>query len=167
LQRSIGLSNSETVKEYMGYLSNAYVFYEMRQYHDSLKKQLHNPRKVYLNDPAFHNLVGFSNSQNLGRKLENSVYLALRRKSAELYSFRGKGECDFIRFDNQRRASAIQVCYTLNSDNETRELDGLLEAMKVLDFSEGLILTFDQDIELQKGGRSIKALPVWKWLLTG
>jgi hypothetical protein len=167
LQRSIGLSNSETVKEYMGYLSNAYVFYELHQYHDSLKKQLRNPRKVYVIDPAFHNLVGFSNSQNIGRKLENAVYLALRRNSQEIYSFQGKGECDFILFNNQRKASGIQVCYTLNPENEVRELNGLLEAMEYLQFSEGLILTFDQDVKVKTAGKSLQAIPVWKWMLTG
>ncbi|MDO9254752.1 MAG: ATP-binding protein [Bacteroidales bacterium] len=165
LQRSIGFSNSDTVKEYMSYLSNAYVFFEMRQYHDSLKKQLRHPRKVFVNDIAFHNLVGFSNSQNLGRKLENAVYLALRRKSAELYSFYEKGECDFILFDEQRKPMAIQVCYNLNSENEAREMDGLAVAMNFFNLSEGLILTLDQDFEIQKNGKSIPVIPVWKWLI--
>lgn len=165
LQRSIGLSNSATVKEYMGYLANSYVFYEMYQFQDSLKKQLRSPRKVFVNDVAFHNLVGFSNSQNLGRKLENAVFLALRRKSKELFSFNGSGECDFIQFDEQRKPAAIQVCYNLNSQNEARELDGLIEAMHVFGLDEGLVLTYDQEFEIQKEGKSIPAIPVWKWLL--
>lgn len=165
LQRSIGLSNSETVKEYMGYLSNAYVFYELRQYHDSLKKQLRNPRKVYLNDPAFHNLIGFRNSQNLGRKLENTVYLALRRTRLEFYSYNGKGECDFILFDQQRNVQAIQVCYTLLPENENREIAGLFEAMQFFGINEGTILTLDQEYEQIKEEKKISIIPVWKWLL--
>lgn len=165
LQRSIGLSNSETVKEYMGYLSNAYVFYELRQYHDSLKKQLRNPRKVYLNDPAFHNLIGFRNSQNLGRKLENAVYLALRRTSLEFYSYNGKGECDFILFDQKRNVQAIQVCYTLLPENENREIAGLLEAMQYFGIKAGTILTLDQEFEKINEEKKISIIPVWKWLL--
>jgi hypothetical protein len=165
LQRSVGLSNSNTVKEYMGYLSNAYVFYEMHQYHDSLKRQLRNPRKVYLNDAAFHNIIGFSNSQNLGRKLENAVYLALRRKNTELFSFRGKGECDFIFFDPKRQATAIQVCYTLTPENTNREIAGLTEAMQTFRLDEGLILTNDQEYSMQKDAHHINVVPVWKWLL--
>lgn len=165
LQRSIGLSNSDTVKEYMGYLSSAYVFYEMYQYHDSLKLQMRNPRKVFVNDVAFHNLVGFSSTPNLGRKLENAVYLELRRKSTKVFSYKGKGECDFIHFDTQQKASVIQVCYTLNSENEARELYGLLEAMQALGIDTGLILTLDQEMEVQKDGCSIPVMPVWKWML--
>ena len=165
LQRSIGLSNSVTVKEYLGYLSNAYMFYEMPQYHDSLKKQFRSPRKVFINDVAFHSLVGFSSSRNLGRKLENAVYLALRRKSAELYFFNGSGECDFILFDKQRKPLAIQVCYNLNSENEARELDGLIEAMKVLGLTDGQLLTYDQEYETNKDNCLIRVVPLWKWLL--
>lgn len=165
LQRSIGLSNSDTVKEYMGYLSNAYVFYELHQYHDSLKRQLRNPRKVYLNDAAFHNIIGFSNSQNLGRKLENAVYIALRRNKPELFSYQGKGECDFIHFNPQRKASAVQVCYYLNPQNENREIAGLMEAMQAFGLDTGLILTYDQENSQQKDKYQINIVPVWKWLL--
>ena len=166
LQKSIGLSNADTVKEYMGYLSNAYMFYEMYQYHDSLKMQLRSPRKVYLNDVAFHNLVGFSSTPNQGRKLENAVFLALRRGTSEVYSFCGKGECDFIVFDKSRRVSALQVCYQLTPENQTRELNGLSEAMLAFNLKDGLILTMDQEFEIQHNGKNIPVLPVWKWMLT-
>jgi len=166
LQKSIGLSNADTVKEYMGYLSNAYMFYEMYQYHDSLKMQLRSPRKVYLNDVAFHNLVGFSSTPNQGRKLENAVFLALRRGTSEVYSFSGKGECDFIVFDKNRRVSALQVCYQLTPENQTRELNGLSEAMLAFNLKDGLILTMDQEFEIQHNGKNIPVLPVWKWMLT-
>lgn len=45
---------------------------------------------------AFHILIGFSNSQNAGRKLENVIFMELRRKYAGLFSFKGTGECEFI-----------------------------------------------------------------------
>ena len=166
LQKSIGLSNADTVKEYMGYLSNAYMFYEMYQYHDSLKMQLRSPRKVYLNDVAFHNLVGFSATPHQGRKLENAVFLALRRGTSEVYSFCGKGECDFIVFDKSRRVSALQVCYQLTPENQTRELNGLSEAMLAFNLKDGMILTMDQEFEIQHNGKNIPVLPVWKWMLT-
>lgn len=167
LQKNIGLSNSETVKEYLGFLSNAYMFYELRQYHDSLKKQLRNPRKIYINDPAFHNLVGFSNSQNLGRKLENSVYLELRRRNTDLYYYRGKSECDFVAIDNARKVSALQVCYHLTQENEKREIAGLVEALSAFGMEEGTILTFDQEYHTIINHQKINVVPVWKWMMKG
>lgn len=166
LQKAIGLSNADTVREYLGFLSNAYMFYELRQFHDSFKKQLRNPRKIYINDAAFHNLVGYTNSQNLGRKLENSVYLALRRKSPEIYTFRGKGECDFITIDNNRHIIALQVCYDLTPENEKREIAGLAEALSFFNLQDGIILTYDQEYEIEKNNVKIKVLPAWKWMLS-
>jgi len=165
LQKSIGLSNADTVKEYMGYLSNAYMFYEMYQYHASVKMQLRSPRKVFLNDVAFHNLVGFSSTPNQGRKLENSVFLALRRQTTEVYSYNRNGECDFIAFGQDRQVKAIQVCYQLTAENQTRELNGLTEAMQAFNLEEGLILTLDQESEIQSSGTNISVMPVWKWML--
>jgi predicted AAA+ superfamily ATPase len=165
LQRTIGLSNSETVKEYMGYLSNAYVFYELLQYHDSLKKQFRNPRKVYINDPAFHSLVGFSSSLNLGRKLENTVYLVFRRSGKQIFSFKEKGECDFVVREPDSTFRLYQVCYQLSAENETRELTGLLEAMEKFGLQEGMIITYDQELQMARGGKKISLIPVWKWML--
>jgi predicted AAA+ superfamily ATPase len=165
LQKSIGLSNSDTVKEYLGFLANAYMFYELRQYHDSLKKQLRNPRKIYINDPAFHNLVGYTNSQNLGRKLENSVYLELRRRNTDLYYFSGRAECDFVAIDIARNVSALQVCYHLTRENEKREIAGLAEALNAIGGEEGTILTFDQEDSRVINNLKIKVMPVWKWMI--
>jgi predicted AAA+ superfamily ATPase len=39
--------------------------------------------------------------------------------------------------------------------------------MEYLQFSEGLILTFDQDVKVKTAGKSLQAIPVWKWMLTG
>lgn len=165
LQRSIGLSNSDTVKEYLGFLSNAYLFYEMYQYHSSVKKQLRSPRKVYLNDVAFHRLVGFSTTPNQGRKLENGVFLALRRQTSAVYSYNGKGECDFIVSGENQRAKAIQVCYQLSPENQARELNGISEAMAAFGSTEGVILTLDQESELKHNATTIPVIPVWKWML--
>lgn len=166
LQRSIGLSNSDTIKEYMGYLSNAYMFYEMYQFHDSVKKQLRAPRKAYLNDVAFHNLAGFSSTPNQGRKLENGVFLSLRRKLSMVYSFNKKGECDFVMPDKKQQIRTIQVCQQLTPENQTRELNGLTEAMQAFDSLNGIILTYDQEYELQHKGIRIPVIPAWKWMLT-
>lgn len=165
LQRNIGLSNSVTVKEYLGYLNNAYMFYEMPQYHHALKMQLRSPRKVFLADVAFHNLVGFSHSQNMGRKLENSVFLAIRRDTAEIYSYKGKAECDFVYFDKERKPGLVQVCYHLNTENQAREFAGLTEALQFFDQPAGLILTLDQEDEIRSQNKTLKVLPAWKWML--
>ena len=60
---------------------------------------------------------------------------------------------------------AIQVCYDLNKENKEREFNGLLEVLNKFKLKGGIIITFDQDEEIEKDGKKIKVLPIWKWLL--
>ena len=46
-----------------------------------------------------------------------------------------------------------------------REFDGLLEAIKKFDLTEGLILTFDQEDKFEIEGKHIIVKPIWKWML--
>lgn len=165
LKNSLGLKNAITVKEYITYLSGAYLFFELLRFDYSVKKQLNSPRKCYIVDTAFSILGGFSLSPNKGRLLENIVYIELRRRGNEVFYYSGTRECDFILKDGRKISGAIQVCHELNDENIGRETEGLLEAMAALDLQEGIILTSDQQ-ELRKYGKAtIIVKPVWKWLL--
>ena len=46
-----------------------------------------------------------------------------------------------------------------------RELDGLLEALDKLKLNNGLIITHDQEDELNVNGKKILVKPAWKWML--
>ena len=165
LKKSLGLKNAITVKEYITYLSGAYLFFELLRFDYSVKKQLNSPRKCYIIDTAFSLLGGFSLSPNKGRLLENIVFIELRRRGNEVYYYSKNRECDFITKDGRRISGAIQVCHELNDENLDRETEGLLEAMADLNLKEGIILTSDQE-ELRKSGETtIIIKPVWKWLL--
>jgi predicted AAA+ superfamily ATPase len=52
----------------------------------------------------------------------------------------------------------------LTTDNLDRELKGLTEAMIELNLEEGKIITFDQEDSFEMNGKSIKAIPAWKYL---
>lgn len=58
LKKSLGLSNSITVKEYISYLNNAYLFFELQKFDYSLRKQLDAPKKIYFIDSAFSQVIG-------------------------------------------------------------------------------------------------------------
>jgi len=51
----------------------------------SFAEQKSNPYKVYAIDPGLYNAVSFRFSENIGRLLENVVYLALRSKRNEIF----------------------------------------------------------------------------------
>lgn len=164
LKKSVGLSNSITVKEYIFYLSNAYLFFELLKFDYSIRKQFNAPRKIYIIDNSLKK-IGLNFSPNNGRLLENIIFLHLKRKDKELYYYSSKGECDFVVREGVKIIEAIQVCYVLNEENKEREINGLLEAMKEFKLKEGLIITLEEEDEFVVDGKKIKVVPAWKWML--
>ena len=48
---------------------------------------------------------------------------------------------------------------------QMREERALLSALEELEVDEGIILTEDEERSIEKNGKLIKYLPLWKWLL--
>lgn len=162
LKKSLGLANSITVKEYITYLTNSYLFFELQKFDFSIKKQLNAPKKIYLIDQVF-NQLGINFSANKGKILENIVFIELKRRNKEIYYYSNKNECDFVVREGTKISEAIQVCFTLNENNKEREINGLIEAMGISKLKEAVILTHDQEEEIKVKNKKIKVLPVWKW----
>jgi len=131
----------------------------------SLKKQLAAPRKIYLVDSSFHQVCGLTFTPNKGRNIENTAFIELKRKGKEVYYYSDDNECDFVIKKGTTITEAIQVCYSLDTTNREREINGLLDAMNAFKLQEGTILTFEQTEELTIKGKKIKILPVPKWAL--
>lgn len=164
LKKSLGLSNSITVKEYISYLGNSYLFFELQKFDFSARRQLNSPKKIYLIDSVF-NQLGLNFSMNKGKILENIVFIELKRENNEIYYHSDKYECDFVIKGGTKIREAIQVCYVLNDSNKERELNGLIEAMDKFKLKEAVILTHEQEEELKVKSKKIKVLPIWKWLI--
>jgi predicted AAA+ superfamily ATPase len=97
--------------------------------------------------------------------LENFVYNQLRTLGRDIFYFAGKTvECDFIVNPRSRDGVfCLQVCYELNSDNQDREIRGLMAALDFFNATEGFIITRDiQDI-IVKDGKKICVIPAWEW----
>lgn len=167
LKNSLGLANAITVKEYISYLQNAFLFFELLKFSHSVKRQLGSPRKIFLIDNAFHHVCGLNFTPNKGRNLENAVFLELRRRGKEVFYFADKGECDFAVKEGTKITEAIQACYALENDNREREIAGLLDAMDFFKLKTGRIITFEQTEELVRRGRKIGVVPAARWMLEG
>ena len=79
--------------------------------------------------------------------------------------YQNTNECDFVRKEKEKMMQAIQVCFDLNDDNQEREINGLMEAMKEFKLKEGVIVTYNQEDEFDIDGKKIKIVPAWKWIL--
>ncbi len=165
LTRVLELKSTATILEYLSHLENAWLIHLLPKFSFSYKVQLANARKVYFADPALQQAITGSFFDDHGRKLETMVFWELRRKYKQLYYFNENGhECDFVVMEQKRPKSLIQVCHTLNHDNEAREVSGLLEAMKHLDTNKGMLLSFDQKDTIVQGNCRIDVVPVYEWL---
>ncbi|MDD3083872.1 MAG: ATP-binding protein [Candidatus ainarchaeum sp.] len=163
LKNSIKLSNADTVREYIEYLENSYLFFTLNKFAYSVKKQLNMPKKIFIIDNAFTDKLLFS--QDLGRKLENLIFIELIRRKKQLFFLQEKGECDFIIKNNAQISDAIQVCYELKEENKNREINGLKEAMEKFKLKKGTIITLDQEETIKENEKIIEIVPAWKWLL--
>ncbi len=159
------LGSVNTIQSYVSYFEDAYLFFTVPRFSFSLKQQAKNQKKVYGVDTGLITNLSLSFSKDIGRLLENAVFIAFRRMGKKIYYYKNTGECDFVVTKGGYIEHLVQVCYELNSDNLQRETKGLLDAMNVLNKTSGLILTMDQTDRILEGNKIIEVLPVWQWLL--
>ncbi len=165
IRTSLSLSY-ELADKYFEYLKDTFLLFEIFQYDHSLKKQFANRRKVYCIDNGMLSYVAFRISEDYGRYLENLVFVELLRREYEIYFHQQKKECDFIIKQGVQITQAIQVSRSLLVENtKMREIAGLIEAMKNYDLNSGLILTEDEEYDIEVDAYKITVKPVWKWLL--
>lgn len=165
--KSIGMNTSKnTIIEFLSYFEDAYLFFQNLKYEYSQGKQLGSIKKVYFIDNGMLNTISFKFSKDTGKLLENLIFLELRRRNKKIFYNRDNYECDFIIQEKEKVVQAIQVTDILNSENEKREVEGVLEAMKKFKLKEGFIITLDEERDIKAEDKNIHVLPVWKWLLT-
>ena len=165
LKKTLNLGNAITVKEYISYLGNSYIFFEVLKFSHSLRQQLNSPRKIYLVDQAFNKICGLTFTPNKGRNLENLVYIELKRENKDIYYYSNKNECDFLVKKGNKITDAIQVSFALDETNMEREINGLIEVMDALKIREGLIITFEQTDEIQIEDKKIRVIPAYRWVI--
>jgi uncharacterized protein len=163
LRKTFELGSATTAIDFLSYFQNNYLLFAIPLFDFSLKKQIYNPKKVYAIDTGLASANSLSFSKDTGRKLENAVFLHLRRNHSRIFYFGASGECDFVIQDKEQVFRCFQVCSRLDEDNLTREIKGLTEAMKYTGTSSGIIFTLDQEDEFEKDGLVIHAIPFWKW----
>jgi len=166
LQKISGVKSTQSVKSYVDYLQDSFLFYFLKKFDYSVKKQMLNSRKAYVIDTAICNRLGFSFSENSGRMLENIVLLHLLRKGADVYYHKEKKECDFVVKEGLNITSAIQVCETLHIENFQREIEGLHEAMQSYGLKSGLLITNNNSLKSEKTPENIQIIQSSEWLLS-
>lgn len=165
LKRPLSIAATSTILTWFSHLELSYLLHFVPMFSHSTKAQLINPRKVYAIDLGLVKVVSNVLTEDIGRKLENLIFLHLRRKYTEIYYFDEKGECDFVAMKNGVVVELIQVCYELSPDNIKRELNGLITAMKFFSFQKGIIVTFNNSDLIHQDEFEIEVIPAHKYLV--
>jgi len=146
-----------TVESYVDYLDEAFLVIACPRYAKSVLSQ--EKKKRYFIDNGYIKMLEVK--EDLGLMLENLVFIELIKYGKSAYFYQGKKECDFMVDD-----LAIQVSYELNEENQEREIAGLLEAMDVNNLKKGIVITYEQEKDMDIAGKKISVIPAWKWCLS-
>lgn len=160
--------NTGTVEDYLDHFRDAYLFIPVYHHDYSLKVQYVHPRKVYCIDTGLRNAMSFRFTEDIGRLMENLVFLRLMRSGDVYYWKDDKGEVDFVVQRGLDVTDIVQSCYDLTeAKTRKRETGALLRAMGHFKLGRGTIVTWDEEGEERVGGKVIEYRPLWRWLLEG
>lgn len=167
LAEELGLSSVATTKKFCNYLTEPYLFFYLPRFNNKLKLMNKAPKKVYIVDNGFVQSAAFNLSENLGRLMENQVFVELLRRGyvpgQTLFYYRTHNdkEIDFVTRKGQRVERLIQVCYDMSSDKtRRRELDSLIEAAAELRCDKLLVVTNDRQETIQYKGYEINIISI-------
>ena len=170
LAGELGLSSVATTKKFCDYLNEPYLFFYLPRFNNKLKLMNKAPKKVYVVDNGFVQSTAFNLSENLGRLLENQVFVELLRRgyipgqTLFYYRTRNDKEIDFVTRKGAKVEQLIQVCYDMTSEKtRKRELDALTEAAEELHCDNLLVITNSEQDALQWRDLEIAIVSVNKY----
>ena len=159
------LGSVNTVKKFVEYLENSWLFFTVNLYSASVKRQQIAAKKIYSIDTGLAQSLSFHTSEDRGRYLENLVFLTLRKKHKEIFYYLTKKghEVDFL---IRKEQILIQACSDFSSPKtRLRELQALEEALKELNWKKAFVFTEDSEEEVKIGKIKISVLPLQRWIL--
>ena len=157
-----------SVSEILEWFEDAYFFYTVRLFDPSFSRSNANPKKIYAVDHSLLNSVSSGILGNGGHLLENLVFTALRRTGGTPFYYRTRSnrEVDFVLPGKGGMPLLVQVCESMAAvSTRERELAALAEAMKETGAGTGIVVTRDEEAEIEDGKGRVRVLPAWRFLL--
>ncbi|GAB6013503.1 ATP-binding protein [Viscerimonas tarda] len=154
--------HNTTVENYLAYLTECFMFYQVNRFDIKGKKQLATQEKYYIVDLGFLNvLIGREKTTDRGHILENIVYLELLRRGYKVWtgSLRN-AEVDFVVKNKFGDIEYYQVSWNIDNEKTLEREFSPLETIK--DNYPKFLLTTDSFPQNRNG---ITHLNVFEWLL--
>lgn len=160
----------DMARDYVEYLKNAYMIYEIKKFDYSLKLQNLNDRKYYSADLGLSNLYRVANLKNRGNDLETIVAIELLRRGYEIFYYKttSNHEMDFVVVKNKTIVKLIQVSSSL-SDEKTkkRELEVFEKTIKELSLSDVkcTVISEEKSEKINYNDLDISVVNILEWLI--
>ena len=157
--------SKDSLYQWLDYACNIFLLRKVPKYTQSIVKQNLSPAKYYIADFAMRNAILLPQSDDEGKALENIVYMTLERDLGEedqVFYFNETVECDFVVVKADHVEQLIQVCWQLDDNNLSREVEGLVAASSYTGCKKCTIVTYNQQRTIDHDGLSIDVVPVWK-----
>ncbi|RZM21213.1 MAG: ATP-binding protein, partial [Pedobacter sp.] len=149
----------ETISNYIGYILDTFLVHSAERYNIKGKETIAGNLKYYINDLSYKNYLYPGFGYGIGYKLENLVYLELRRSGYQVYvGSIGSKEVDFVA-TRADRVIYIQSTYLLADEQTAMREYAPLEAIR--DNYEKLVVSLD-DITLPSNG-GIRHIQAWNF----
>jgi len=166
LKELLKLGSVNTVKSYIDYLENSWLFFVVNKYAYSVKEQQIAAKKVYGIDTGLVGSVGFSFSENMGKLMENVVYLQLRRKRQDIYYYKTAQDYE-VDFFLPKENAFIQVSQHFDApETQERELRAITAAvLEQKEVTTHVVVTERDKQTIDREGLHIQVVPLYEWLL--
>lgn len=164
--KSMGIKASKnSLYNYLNALNDVFFVFPVRRFSYSYKEVEQSLPKICLIDNGILSINGIN---DYGRLMENLVFIELKRRGENVYYYKsldGK-EVDFALLKKNKVAELLQVTFSLDDLNaKERETKALLKASKELKCNKLSIITWSKEGRETIKGKTIRYVPLWKWLL--
>jgi predicted AAA+ superfamily ATPase len=174
LKGIVNIKTANTVSKWIGYLESTYLFFKLERFSSKLKDRIKAPKKIYMMDTGILRSVYSESGGMKGKMMENLAAIEIKRRIAywhkdhSLYYWKGgqQEEVDFLLRKSGRTVALLQVTYASGrKDIKERELKSLIKASADQKCSNLILISWDYSGEIKFGGKKIKVIPLWRWLI--
>jgi predicted AAA+ superfamily ATPase len=153
--------------KYLQYFEDAYAILKVPFFSLSERQRQVNPKKIYAIDPGVITAYSIKPDFEKAARLENSVFMHLRRSYNNICYYKTKyrkKEIDFVVTNALGDLLLFQACVEMQEEQtRQREVSAIVEACEEFNLQKGTIITEDHEEKIIENNIEIECIPFWKW----
>lgn len=166
LIKSTGTSCSpSTVMEYVRYLQEACMLISLENYASKFVEKETVKKHYFVDNGLLHLFINNPETSLLENLCAINLYKKYNRnaEAPQLYYYNRNVEVDFY---VPEEGLAVQASYSIQDDEtRKREVAALVALNKIASLKRAMIITYEEELQIEEQGLAVEVVPVWKWLL--